>query len=276
MWDFILTSSFPFSIFHSKAMHAQMKVAITRLSAMGGEQVDIDFTPFADTANLLYGGPFVAERYSGVSDFLEANTAGLKSPHLAPVLDDQRLMKVTRFIIAKSKDWSAPDVYSAFHRLSTLRAAARKELSKIDFLVVPTAEYNYTVREVLEEEEADDSHPPKPEKNTNLGRWTNFVNLLDMCGVSVPSGVLRLEDADVRAILQSRPNGEHERVILRRYEYLMATGNPSPVVPFGVTFLAPAWTDQYLADVAIAYEKVTGLKAGPRGHGVTPYTSRKS
>ena len=30
-------------------------------------------------------------------------------------------------------------------------------------------------------------------KNTNLGRFTNFVNLLDMAAVAVPSGILKCE-----------------------------------------------------------------------------------
>ena len=42
-----------------------MATAAERLRALGGEQVDIDFAPFAETAALLYGAPFVAERYAG-------------------------------------------------------------------------------------------------------------------------------------------------------------------------------------------------------------------
>lgn len=43
------------------------------------------------------------------------------------------------------------------------------------------------------------------------------------------------------------------------------------VLPFGITLLAPAWTDEYVAGLADAYQRTTGLKAGPQGHGVTPY-----
>lgn len=94
----------------------------------------------------------------------------------------------------------------------------------------------------------------------------------------------------------------------RRQEHLAATGNPTPgehaaampasalgrvtlasnrqallarrlpflmpltaVLPFGITLLAPAWTDEYVAGLAAAYQQTTGLKAGPRGHGVKPY-----
>ncbi len=29
------------------------------------------------------------------------------------------------------------------------------------------------------------------DRNGNLGKFTNFVNLLNMCGIAVPSGILR-------------------------------------------------------------------------------------
>lgn len=197
-------------------------------------------------------------------------------------------------------------------------------------------------------------------------RWTNFVNLGDMCGVSVFSGLLRPEAGvcvwqsegarragccfarGQRANCSSlqlclRPpiqpacspampavyhalaeggvlngvNGSHDEAEVeqrRRQEHLAATGNPTPgehaaaaadlgtwsavvslasnrqalpahqmpfflphhafaVLPFGISLLAPAWTDEYVAGLAAAYQQTTGLKAGPRGHGVKPYRS---
>lgn len=59
----------------------------------------------------------------------------------------------------------------------------------------------------------------------------------------------------------------------RRASHLAATGNPAPVLPFGVTLLGPAWSDEFVAGVAAAFEKATGLRAGPLGHGVTPFKS---
>lgn len=59
----------------------------------------------------------------------------------------------------------------------------------------------------------------------------------------------------------------------RRRAHLAATGNPAAVVPFGITLLAPAWADEYVAGVAAAYGEATKLSAGPAGHGVTPYQS---
>lgn len=53
-----------------------------------------------------------------------------------------------------------------------------------------------------------------------------------------------------------------------RREYLMATGNPAPVLPFGVTLLGPAWSDEYMWGLAAAFAEKTGLGNGPAGHGV--------
>ena len=49
-------------------------------------------------------------------------------------------------------------------------------------------------------------------KNANLGRWTNFVNLQDMCGVSVFSGLLRLPHQGERGRRSQSFAGEAELV----------------------------------------------------------------
>ena len=279
-----------------KAMEVAMADAVKRLKSIGGEVVaDFDFGPFAETAILLYGGAFVAERYSGIRSFLEARAPGLEPPELADLSIDQRLLKVTRSIIAKTEHWSAADVYEGQQTLSHLRGAARRELEKIDILVVPTAAYNYTIREIMAEEDEQDygamlSGRAMVTKNANLGRFTNFVNLLDMCGVSVPSTVLKLGPEANGAVAgaaapapgkkqrKEKDSGASVAVsaplpasVVDRAEHLANTGNPTATVPFGITLLATAWTDGYVAEVASAYEKATGLKAGPQGHGVKPY-----
>ena len=275
-----------------------MGEAVKRLKGIGGEQVAVDFAPFAETAVLLYGGAFVAERYAGIRGFLEARAPGLEPPELADLSIDQRLLKVTRSIIAKTEHWSAADVFAGLQALTRLRAAARVELAKMDILVVPTAAYNYTVREIMAEEDEQDyvamlTGRAMVTKNAKLGGFTNFVNLLDMCGVSVPSGLLKLgaaAPADVPPGKKARKDKDAANgggaaassasasasaadghSVAQRAEHLAATGNPGAVVPFGVTLLAHGWADAYVAGVASAYEKVTGLRAGPLGHGVKPY-----
>ena len=284
-----------------RAMESEMQSASKRLKSIGGEQVEIDFAPFAEAAVLLYGGPFVAERYSGIRSFLEARAPGLEPPELADLSIDQRLLKVTRSIISKTEHWGAADVFEAVQHLSLLRAAARVELSKIDILVVPTAAYNYTVREIMEEEDEQNyqdmlTGKAMVTKNANLGRFTNFVNLLDMCGVSLPSGLLRMEMEDTepsgeiqqpskvpRKNVKSKSkqrsmalsdvvnHSNSQAELSPRNKHLQATGKASAVVPFGITLLAPAWSDEFVGGIAIAYEAATGLRAGPLGHNITPY-----
>ncbi|GAB4814951.1 hypothetical protein N2152v2_001997 [Parachlorella kessleri] len=252
------------------AMEQQMAAAAERLQALGGQQVDIDFAPFAEAAALLYGAPFVAERYAGIRAFLEGS--GAPPPgSTVDILPDERLLKVIRAIISRTSRFSAADVFAGLQRLSELKAAARVELAKFDVLVVPTAAYNYTVQEVQAEED-DPSLSAMlsalPPKNANLGRFTNFVNLLDMCGVSVYSGLLRVPgDGESEASAGQGVDPQQAR----RRDHLAATGNPCPVLPFGITLLGPAWTDAYVAALAAAYGRATGLAAGPAGHGVVPY-----
>ena len=63
------------------------------------------------------------------------------------------------------------------------------QLAKVDLLLVPTALQHYTIAELAEEEQL--AELPTWTRNGNLGRFTNFVNLLDMCGIAIPSGLLQ-------------------------------------------------------------------------------------
>lgn len=260
-----------------RAMAAAWGEAVARLQALGGQPVPgFDFAPFAETAVLLYGAAFVAERYAGIRGFLERPGGKAPAPgSLADVSSDARMLKVIRRIIANTGNFSSADVFEGLQQLSRLRAQCRAELAKVDVLVVPTSAYNYTVQEILAEEEDPPYDRVAFTKNANLGRWTNFVNLQDMCGVSVFSGLLRLQPngGSSSANGGGGPAADEQR---RRAEHLAATGNPSPVLPFGITLLAPSWTDEYVAGIAAAYEKATGLQAGPLGHCVTPYRSQQA
>ena len=85
---------------------AQFEAACVKLKASGGQQVNIDFTPFAAVAALLYQSSFVAERYSGLRTFLDGGSEGRAAgPEAAlqqqrSLLNDDRLLPVTRTIIA--------------------------------------------------------------------------------------------------------------------------------------------------------------------------------
>jgi allophanate hydrolase len=139
--------------------------AVDRLRALGGEAVTIDFAPFAETATLLYEGPFVAERLEAAGALLEREPGALMPP-LRQILEG-----------ARRHDGAA--VFAALHGRRALRRRAHRALAAVDCLVVPTAPTIYGVAAV----EADPIR-----LNATLGTYVNFVNLLGLAAVAVPAG----------------------------------------------------------------------------------------
>eukprot|EP00775_Hariotina_reticulata_P014156 gene14156-14294_t len=253
-----------------KAMAAEsaaaFAAAVKRLEACGGTLVQLDFSPFAQAAALLYQSSFVAERYSGIRTFLDGSSGGPAAEggdallQQKSLLGDERLLPVTRTIIAGAGKFTATDVFDDKAKLAVLAAAARHQLGQVDCLLVPTALEHYLIQEIADTE---DTATPSWPLNAKNGRFTNFVNLLDMCGIAVPSGLLRV-DYGSPEVAASAPG---------RAERLAGSGGPLQVVlPFGVTLLAAAWRDEWLWGVAAAMQDKAALGCGPQGHQVTPVT----
>ena len=139
--------------------------AVTRLQTLGGERVEIDFTPFRSAAKLLYEGAFIAERYVAVGDFID------KHP--------DAVHPVTRQLITASRNLTAADAFRSQHQLMDAKRAASEAWDNIDVLVTPTTGTIYRIADI----EADPIR-----LNANLGYYTNFVNFLDLAAVAVPSG----------------------------------------------------------------------------------------
>ncbi|HTM44212.1 MAG TPA: allophanate hydrolase [Polyangiaceae bacterium] len=139
--------------------------AVERCVRLGGTAVSVDLTAFLAAAELLYAGPWVAERYAAVGQFIEEHP-GAVDPTVAK-------------IILAGKNFSAADCFRAQHALAGLQQQAAAILREVDFLLLPTAPTSYTLQQVAEE---------PLQLNMNLGRYTNFVNLLDMSAVAVPAG----------------------------------------------------------------------------------------
>jgi allophanate hydrolase len=167
------------------------EVAIATLESKGGRKIEIDFEPFLTTARLLYEGPWIAERYAAIADFIAA-----KPDALHPV---------TRQIIEPATKRTSVETFQSQYRLQSLRRQTAKTWNEIDVLVTPTAGTIYKVAEV----EADPIR-----LNSNLGYYTNFVNLLDLAAVAVPAGF--------------RNDG----------------------LPFGITLIAPSGSDEALLRLA--------------------------
>ena len=125
----------------------------------------IDLEPFLAAGELLYQGPWVAERYVEFGDFLDEHA------------DD--MVPVVRDIIAGGARFTAVDVFRAQYRLAELKTVVARTFESVDLIMVPTIGTTYTVEQVL----ADPVNT-----NTVLGHYTHCGNLLDPCGIAVPAG----------------------------------------------------------------------------------------
>lgn len=148
-----------------KVQAEAFETALTRLEAMGAVRVEIDFQPFYDVAAMLYEGTWVAERMTVIEPLLRD--------------DPEAVHPVTRAIVGAADRYTAVDTFRGMYRLADLRRTAETVLGKVDILCVPTIPRFYTVADL----EADPVGP-----NSDFGTYTNFVNLLDLCGIAVPTG----------------------------------------------------------------------------------------
>ncbi len=142
------------------AFQAAEKIA----AELGATLVEIDLSPFFETARLLYEGPWIAERAAAVGEFIARHPNDVHP--------------VTRAIIGQGSGPSAVDAFRGMYRLAELKAEGRARLAGIDALMVPTMPLAPTVAQV----EADPVGV-----NMWLGTYTNFVNLMDLGGVAVPA-----------------------------------------------------------------------------------------
>jgi allophanate hydrolase len=141
--------------------------SVKKAEALGWRVCEIDFQPFLDAARLLYEGPWVAERYAPIEDFIKSNPDALHP--------------ITLQIIG---DGAAPSAVAAFrsqYRLAALRRASEPVWDQVDAILTPTAGTIYTVAEV-------GADPIK--LNSNLGYYTNFMNPLDLAACAAPAGFL--------------------------------------------------------------------------------------
>ncbi len=140
--------------------------ALTRWQALGAELVEFDLEPFYETARLLYEGPWVAERYLVIRDLLASSPDAIHP--------------VTREITIGGARPTAADTFAALYRLQALRRVAARTFAQLDAIVLPTAPTVYSTADVL-------ANPI--ELNSRLGTYTNFVNLLDLCGLALPAAM---------------------------------------------------------------------------------------
>jgi len=199
--------------FGDKASEKAYGDALRRWTALGATLVEFDLEPFYETARLLYEGPWVAERYLVIRNLLASSPDSIHP--------------VTREITAAGARLSAADTFASLYRLQGLRRIADRAFTNIDAMVLPTAPTAYSTAQVL-------ANPI--ELNSRLGTYTNFVNLLDLCGLALPA-TMRADD-----------------------------------IPFGITLLAPGGKDALLASIGRVFHTDTKLRLGA---GCTPMPALK-
>ncbi|MFF1823807.1 allophanate hydrolase [Kribbella sp. NPDC058245] len=170
---------------HEKAWQ-QMLAEAHRL----GEVVPVDVRPLLEAANLLYSGPWLAERWLAFGDKLD------DVPEVDPTV---------RTIVRGGEALTASAAFAGFDRLAVLARAGEQLWTSLDALLLPVTPNHPTLAEVA----ADPIGT-----NSRLGRFTNMVNLLDLCAVAFPG--------------PDRADG----------------------LPFGVQLIAPAGHDYALIDLA--------------------------
>ncbi|MCB1479662.1 MAG: allophanate hydrolase [Rhodobiaceae bacterium] len=196
--------------FGDTAQEEHFRSTIANLRTRGAVVHEIDFTPFYDAAKMLYEGAWVAERTAAVGSRLAE----------AP----ETLHPTTRAIVEPGQVLSAVDAFEGIYRLKELRRDCEALLAGIDLICVPTVPCFVTMEEI----EADPIGP-----NSRLGTYTNFVNLLDLCGIAVPTGARFDKRPGSLTILARAGDDARAAALAACVEQgpLGATGWPRPAAP---------------------------------------------
>ena len=191
------------AFFGDESAQALFANSVEQLKQAGAEVVTINFQPFLDAAKLLYEGPWVAERYAAIEGFF--------------VNDPKQCLPVIETIIGGATNHSAVSAFKAMYKLQAFKVQCDAILATLDCVVTPTTGTTYTIAEV----EADPI-----QLNSNLGYYTNFMNLLDYAAITVPAGFL-------------------------------ASG-----LPFGITLFGPAFSDRLLLSAGAKIQQLNNFALG--------------
>ncbi len=189
--------------FGDEAYQQAYEATLKHLLAQDVEFVEVDYAPFDECARLLYEGPWVAERYLATQGILEQNP--------------ESMHPVVRGIVEGGREPKATALFQAEYRLEALRKQCQQQLQGIDCLLTPTAGKLFT-REELRAEPV--------QYNSDLGYYTNFMNLLDLSALALP------------------------------------TAFTDQGLPFGITLCAPAFQDRKLLSIGQRLASIFQLLPG--------------
>lgn len=177
--------------------------AIENAKGLEVEFVAVDIDPFVKAGKLLYDGPWVSERFAVTEDFLKTNPDSFDAS--------------VKQIIESGASYTAAQGFRAIYQLKDLEIEAKKAWAKCDVIMVPSAPNHPTMEDLK-------NHPII--KNSELGMYTNYVNLMRLCAVAVPAGFTEKG------------------------------------MPFGVTLLAQEGSDNALLKLAAQWQILFGLPLG--------------
>jgi allophanate hydrolase len=195
-------------------------VALARIESLGGSIIEIDFAPFLDVAKLLYGGPWIAERYAAIENFINSHA--------------EAMLPVTRQIIGAGKSPTGIDAFKGQYQLRLLQRASEKVWDTADVLVTPTAGTIYEIAQL---------NADPIQLNSTLGYYTNFMNLLQLTGVAVPAG-FRTDGLPFGVTIVSRGATDYSVLALAEKLHrafvntLGATQQPMPPAAIGTPLVA--------------------------------------
>lgn len=181
--------------------------AQAQMQMLGNELVVVDIAPLIECGEMLYNSAILAERYLALLPALKTNPGAVN-----PVVSK---------VVAPGAKFSGVEVYAAQHRVRQLKLDAENIWQLVDVLLLPTVDATFTIEQV----QAD-----PVQLNSRLGRYTNFVNLLDMSALSLPAGFSN--------------NG----------------------LPFGITLMAPALHDRWLGQIGSRFQNQPGCYADAASH----------
>ena len=193
-----------------KEQEAAFARSCEQWQAMGAEITCIDFSAMYELARLLYEGPWVAERHAELESFM-ANHQERMDPVVASIVDSAR-------------HHTATSAFRAEYRRMALTRQILAVFDEYDALLVPTTPRFPTRQEIADQPVTI---------NSQLGSYTNFVNLADCCALALPAGFR------------------------------------ADKLPFGITLIAPAWQESVLACLGTRWQASCALPLGATGRQVT-------
>ncbi len=234
--------------FGDEVQAASYADTLESLAGLGATLTEIDFTPLYQIAELLYDGPWVAERYSVIEALLKNRP--------------ESVLPVTRAIIGRAEQFSSADVFRGLYRLKALLRDAEAAIAGVDALCVPSIPTFFTVADL-------DADPVGP--NSRLGTYTNFVNLMDLCALTVP--VAARGDGRPGSVTLIAPRAQDARLAgfgeLLQQHFGASPGATGWPLPPSAPALASAGADEIL--VAAVGAHMSGL---PLNHELTRLGAR--